>query len=803
MQFGRLEYSNNMFCMAAEKFSVVLPGLETGSYSTNKVHIRDVHAMTAVGPQKENISTKRNVHKLRLSKQNEVDEDSSMVKEQVQSKSSPVVSVNAGDPQVVAFPLPKDAQALNVATSVESSKSAVSEFSASKANSRLIVTRDATGQCKFTDSTGTDLEQFIITTLHKNAKDRQLLLETERELVAFIRDASKRSHRFAPMTSYNRMIVHRVAAFFGLHHNVDQLGTAVVVSKTEYSRVPDKQFSEYIKEEPSAQEPKLPIVLKREPVNALKSEDNVPTPQKARSFEEREEQYVRARARIFNQSSAEAVLESSLAAYSNTWSSGDSGAADPVFSRTGHVMRKAVTFSSSYNPNDVGKTMLRRCNTDVESVDTSAPFQPLNAMSEASARFPFNGLPLRPQQQVIFAVASMEQVPTGAIILRPDTGQPYRNQDGSIYRHNPLLWQMMNVKNDGQAQCNLSSNGYPFRTMGAGVQSHAGGAPLLHSQMQQLNLNIDSTAPIETMQTVPSPPNIFMGSGPMCTYLVSPQQGSALGQPQTPLCSTQMAFSQHECGGVQGSAELIQPNATIPGLNHVANQQPSTHVNQQQNSLVYPVGCNFYWNLTQQSSQPLANPLPPVLVGEEQNMPPQYQFMENSVENSPAFLVYNGVRFVSPSPMLLGKRSCYKYVGEDKIEPTLTAQLNQGFNWMFMSELFRALAMVFGSFFKQPATINYPFEKGPLSPRFRGEHVLRRYPSGEERCIACKLCEAICPAQAITIEAEERPDGSRRTTRYDIDMCKCIYCGLCQEACPVDAIVEVCNPAIAAGLNFS
>ncbi|KAK5774582.1 hypothetical protein PVK06_042437 [Gossypium arboreum] len=86
--------------------------------------------------------------------------------------------------------------------------------------------------------------------------------------------------------------------------------------------------------------------------------------------------------------------------------------------------------------------------------------------------------------------------------------------------------------------------------------------------------------------------------------------------------------------------------------------------------------------------------------------------------------------------------------------------------------------------------INYPFEKGPLSPRFRGEHVLRRYPTGEERCIACKLCEAICPAQAITIEAEEREDGSCRTTSYDIDMTKCIYCGLCQEACPVDAIVE-------------
>lgn len=90
-------------------------------------------------------------------------------------------------------------------------------------------------------------------------------------------------------------------------------------------------------------------------------------------------------------------------------------------------------------------------------------------------------------------------------------------------------------------------------------------------------------------------------------------------------------------------------------------------------------------------------------------------------------------------------------------------------------------------------TINYPFEKGYLSNRFRGEHALRRYSNGEERCIACKLCEAICPAQAIVIEAEARPDGSRRTTRYDIDMTKCIYCGLCQEACPVDAIVETPN----------
>ncbi len=109
---------------------------------------------------------------------------------------------------------------------------------------------------------------------------------------------------------------------------------------------------------------------------------------------------------------------------------------------------------------------------------------------------------------------------------------------------------------------------------------------------------------------------------------------------------------------------------------------------------------------------------------------------------------------------------------------------------IFLSELISGMALTFRYMFKSKVTLNYPYEKGFLGSRFRGEHALRRYPSGEERCIACKLCEAICPAQAITIEAEPREDGSRRTTRYDIDMLKCIYCGYCQEACPVDAIVE-------------
>ncbi len=112
------------------------------------------------------------------------------------------------------------------------------------------------------------------------------------------------------------------------------------------------------------------------------------------------------------------------------------------------------------------------------------------------------------------------------------------------------------------------------------------------------------------------------------------------------------------------------------------------------------------------------------------------------------------------------------------------------FRLAFLFELLDGMYLTIKYFFKKKVTLNYPFEKGILSPRFRGEHALRRYESGEERCIACKLCEAVCPAQAIYIEAEPRDDGSRRTTRYEIDMTKCIYCGFCEESCPVDAIVE-------------
>lgn len=117
-------------------------------------------------------------------------------------------------------------------------------------------------------------------------------------------------------------------------------------------------------------------------------------------------------------------------------------------------------------------------------------------------------------------------------------------------------------------------------------------------------------------------------------------------------------------------------------------------------------------------------------------------------------------------------------------------KIKELFSSLLLTELLKGMALTGRHFFARKITVQFPEEKTPQSPRFRGLHAQRRYPNGEERCIACKLCEAICPAMAISIESEEREDGSRRTTRYDIDLTKCIFCGFCEEACPVDAIVE-------------
>ena len=118
------------------------------------------------------------------------------------------------------------------------------------------------------------------------------------------------------------------------------------------------------------------------------------------------------------------------------------------------------------------------------------------------------------------------------------------------------------------------------------------------------------------------------------------------------------------------------------------------------------------------------------------------------------------------------------------------ARVKGFFDTWLLVELVKGMWLTGGYFFARKITVQFPEEKTPQGPRFRGLHALRRYPNGEERCIACKLCEAVCPALAITIESEQRADGTRRTTRYDIDLTKCIFCGFCEESCPVDAIVE-------------
>jgi len=119
-------------------------------------------------------------------------------------------------------------------------------------------------------------------------------------------------------------------------------------------------------------------------------------------------------------------------------------------------------------------------------------------------------------------------------------------------------------------------------------------------------------------------------------------------------------------------------------------------------------------------------------------------------------------------------------------------KLREFFKSFLLIELAKGMVLTGRHLFRRKITVQFPEEKTPMSPRFRGLHALRRYPNGEERCIACKLCEAVCPALAITIESEQRSDGTRRTTRYDIDLTKCIFCGLCEESCPVDSIVEIC-----------
>lgn len=161
-----------------------------------------------------------------------------------------------------------------------------------------------------------------------------------------------------------------------------------------------------------------------------------------------------------------------------------------------------------------------------------------------------------------------------------------------------------------------------------------------------------------------------------------------------------------------------------------------------------------------------------------------YLFCNNFDSNNKTFQVLDS----RPEIITLDRN---EIISSSVKQKTLNSKSNfKSLKTLFLLEISRGMFFSFKNIFDRKATINYPFEKGPISSRFRGEHALRRYRTGEERCISCKLCEVVCPALAITIDSSMRSNGSRKTDRYDIDMTKCIFCGLCQEACPVDAIVE-------------
>uniref|UniRef100_A0A914XPW2 R3H domain-containing protein n=1 Tax=Plectus sambesii TaxID=2011161 RepID=A0A914XPW2_9BILA len=296
----------------------------------------------------------------------------------------------------------------------------------------------------YTDSTGINLADFIATTLHKNAKDRQMLLQLEDELRKFVVDRNKQVQKFPPMSSYNRMLVHRISAFFGLDHNVDQNGTAVVVNKTSQTRLPDIEFSHFIRSDRFTDEPKR--YLRRD----VQSYEEQPT--------------TTAADYLTSTSSADGVMESPMSGYSSEnyvdpgvarpWSSTDSHSSSLDVPH-GAVMQKAGSyggFSVGYRQHGESwhhprPPPTRRSNTgDSNRADMSPAMgrqpsipegsvmgaSPVHLSACASPQpMPASGPP------VIFAVASLDQVPPGAMILNPHTGQPYVTAQGNAYRYNP------------------------------------------------------------------------------------------------------------------------------------------------------------------------------------------------------------------------------------------------------------------------------------------------------------------------------------------------------------------------------
>jgi len=276
------------------------------------------------------------------------------------------------------------------------------------------------GEAQYTDSTGIDLTQFIINTLNKNIKDRVLMLKLEQEMTNLVKDCKRTHHKFPHMSSYHRMLVHRVAAYFGLDHNVDQTGNCVIVNKTKTTRLPDMKFREHVPDEPTNNSEPKKLILKRESCSCDSADrhSSDTSSRRSKSIEEREEEYEKARKRIFNE-----ICNSQPAAFMK-----------PLYVNLGNT--KGVVQARSFDVRDSA-----RDSADRPAVSKSFSFGGYPAaqhLEPSKGPRKINTPPTLNKGQVVWAVTDVTCVPKGSVLINPDTGTPFLNSDGSVYLYDPL-----------------------------------------------------------------------------------------------------------------------------------------------------------------------------------------------------------------------------------------------------------------------------------------------------------------------------------------------------------------------------
>uniref|UniRef100_A0A915ITD8 R3H domain-containing protein n=1 Tax=Romanomermis culicivorax TaxID=13658 RepID=A0A915ITD8_ROMCU len=496
---------------------------------------------------------------------------------------------------------------LNVGRNAE--KFALSKSSGGSSAASKDSTSDA-----YVDSTGVNLEEFITLTLHKNQRDRDTLLKLEEELREFVLDTNINLKKFSPMSSYNRMLVHRVAAFFGLDHNVDQTGTCVCVTKSSPYRIrflifsllktdmpfiffmyfdveltffrPEKKFIEYIDENIPFTDPLPRNVVGEEILSDPGSTDL----RKVRSLDDRDTVKRRGRGKISNQdssSSAEGILESPARPWSSTESSSESNFSQmSMLKRQAHLASKACSFGGSppvyYNSPraETPGSKIHFC-PYVESVQQAPSHMPVADFQQSPPL-------LAPNQPVIFAVSSLAQVPPGAIIIHPMTelssfarsremcavlsGLPYYNADGSIYRHDVM------TPTPPAFYETAGAYGSPYAAASNAMSSCVSSSDVnyLTSQFQQMG--VDAASYHATQATAPVYVNQQWNCGPSARYYVVPQRTSTVEQDLNQAVYVQSNNTQQQLQYVPSPPTINRQEESRQSIDEGEHQSPSENV---------------------------------------------------------------------------------------------------------------------------------------------------------------------------------------------------------------------------------